>query len=817
LFAYAGFLLLLGIFLTSTLGYGRFAGKFLGADKRLGYGYEAALGLVTLVFLGGIVNAVGEAYGLVVDMVFGFGTFLLIVQIRQNLRPPVVRTGALAALRKAKADPVIWLAAALFVLAGIWLVPTFILNPHDDLTQYLLRPINMMQTGTLGGNWFDNTGLDSLGSQSWMQAFFINHLPLTYVDAFDNMICLPLSCLVLGGIGMMVGVSRARTVMAVVAMICINPVQVNTSAKYSIVLMLVSATAAAILFAQRYFVEQARRSAWLPPLCATALFIVTAVALKSTAAVFAAVLFGTLAAAILFLMSDRNDRAGALIVLSLSAMLAAFLYAIPFTEEYVALATAPHVVEHIAKNRPSPSVFDFFRQLFQVTGYQFNQRPINTTLGFLFIAVLAIVAVGRLHKRAVRSHSFPSAFAMAIFGVAAVLSYGLGIVTTPWGFIRYATPILTAVLPVSFLLGFPEQADRVGRRFWMPSNNATVYLAGILVILMNASSIAERTRLAWRDHTASILAAPALAKAVRQSLSADRKSAVRSLQEKVPPGAKILSAILDPTYLDFRRNPGYSMYLAGLGNPWIGDLWEMSPSQLSAHLKTLGIEYLLWQRKGAYLLSKPQVEAIADKYNYNSFIARSARNFATFFKAVDSFELGPLVYSDASYLVFKLDPTFIPTRVLTSYDLGVRVDFTTEGTNPYLGAGWSAPEPAGTWTVGKTAKLSLKLDSPPSSDLVLMVKFTPYFVNGRAPPVVKVEVGGSEIEQWRMSAANPVVRCAIIPASLAPLGRIDVALHIEGPPPPAELGLSDDTRRLGAFFEWIVLDDVSKQASKCRG
>ena len=529
-------------------------------------------------------------------------------------------------------------------------------------------------------------------------------------------------------------------------------------------------------------------------------------------------------------MAKWNDKIGALLVLSLSSMLIAFVYAIPFMEEYIAIATAPRVAEHIGKNSSSPvfdflwpsscrcSVFDFFFELFfelfQVTGYQFNQRPINTTLGFLFIAVLAIIAIGRLRKGEVRSRGFASAFAMAIFGVAAVLSYGLSIATTRWGFIRYATPILTAVLPASFLLGFPEQADRVGRKFWMLSNNAIVYSACIVVILMNASSIAERTRLAWRNHTASILAAPAIAEAVHQSLSADRKSAVHSLQESVPPGARILSAILDPTYLDFRRNPGYSMYVAGLGNAWIGELWDMSPRQLSAHLKTLGIEYLLWQRQGAYLLSKQQVESYVD--SDTSFFATSARNFSTFFNAVDSLELGPIVYADAAYVVFRLDPTFSPTRFGTSYDLGARVDFTIRGYNPYLGTGWSTPEPAGTWTDGKTAILSLQLNSPRTSDLALIAKFTPYFVNGHAPPLVKVEVGGSEVEQWRMSAANPVVRCAIIPASLAPRGRISVALHIEGPPPPAELGLSADTRRLGVFVEWIVLDDVSKQASECR-
>jgi hypothetical protein len=256
------------------------------------------------------------------------------------------------------------------------------------------------------------------------------------------------------------------------------------------------------------------------------------------------------------------------------------------------------------------------------------------------------------------------------------------------------------------------------------------------------------------------------------------------------------------------------MYFAGLGNAWIGDLWDMSPKQLSAHLKTLGIEYLLWQRQGAYLLSKQQVESYAD--SDNSFIATSARNFLTFFKAVDSRELGPIVYADAAYLVFRLDPTFSPTRFLTSYDIGTRVDFTIRGYNPYLGTGWSTPEPAGTWTDGKTAILSLQLDSPRTSDLVLIAKFTPHFVNGHAPLLVKVEVGGSEVEQWRMSAANPVVRCAIIPTSLAPRGRINVALHIEGPPPPAEVESSGDTRRLGIFVESIVLDDISKQASECR-
>jgi hypothetical protein len=690
LFAYLGFLLLSAIFLTSALGYGRLACQILGSDDRIGFPYEITLGISTLALLGAIVSAIGQARGWAVDIVFGFGTMLLIVQIGRDLRVSDSRVGALTAPLKGAADPVVWLAGVLFVLSSVSIVPTTTLNPGDDFRQYLLRPIHMMQTGTLGANWFDNTGLDGLGSTAWMQAFFLNHLPLTYGDAFDDVICLPLCCLMIGSVGTLVGASRARIIMAAIAMVCINPVQVNTSAKYSLTLMLLGGVVTILLFAQRYFVERARRSVWIPPLCAVALFSITAVSFKATAAPFVAVLFGALAAAILFMRVRQTDLLAATLAVALSSITTAVVYAASFVHEYIAILTTPRFPEPIVTGLFRLSIYESLHQwglkvlgsVFQVTGYQYNQWPINTTLGFFIVLILAIVAANRISSGDIRSGGFSSAFAMMVIGPAAVGSYALLMVVTPWGFIRYSAPMLTAVLPIAFLIGFPQNVDQVGIKLGTsPIKISLVFPVCGLVILLNIPSVAERIQLARNYHTASIFGGSSIADVVRKSLSEDRKTVIHSLQGKLPSDRKILAAILEPFFLDFGRNPGYSMSLSGLGNPWIGALGNMSPQQLSAYLSSLGIEYLIWQRQGPHVISKEWLQTFSKEHTDIGFLATQAQNFLAFCKAVDALELGPMVYSDATYIIFKLDPAFNPTLTSTSYDLGTKLDFTTRGHN----------------------------------------------------------------------------------------------------------------------------------------
>ena len=229
----------------------------------------------------------------------------------------------------------------------------------------------------------------------------------------------------------------------------------------------------------------------------------------------------------------------------------------------------------------------------------------------------------------------------------------------------------------------------------------------------------------------------------------------------------------------------------------------MTPADVRDYFMKLGVEYVIWQRSGEWVISAQQMEEQRAR-SPNVMFWRTAVNFLAVYHALD-LGMGPILYRNGDFEVVKLDRSYRPKHSILSYKVDQDVDFTVGGFNPYLVSGWASPEEPGTWAIAKAAQLRFEFDQPPSSDLTLRADLTPYVVAQHPETSVTVEVNGEEVGVWRMTSMTPMVKCVVIPSRIVRNGVADVALHIDAPAPPAAYGLSSDDRHLGVLIKSMIL------------
>ena len=240
-------------FMVAIIGYGTLMQRvFHGEARDIDIAYSATLGVAALIVIGGLLNAIGVAYGPAIDGVLLVGLALASWAGAQVACSAEGREWFAGACRHPLREPGTWVVGLCFAFTAYYLAPTAGYNPHDDLTQYLTRPYLMMRFGSVGANWFDSTGADSLGAQSWLLAFLLRYLPIEYANALDAAVLLSLSCALLLALGMRLGTPSWLTTAAIVLFLMLNPSQVNVSAIYSLTLMVAGLSMALLRTVETY-------------------------------------------------------------------------------------------------------------------------------------------------------------------------------------------------------------------------------------------------------------------------------------------------------------------------------------------------------------------------------------------------------------------------------------------------------------------------------------------------------------------------------------------------------------------------------------
>src|ERR1051325_2461627 len=170
------------LFLLSAYGWGRGCRLFCDGRILRFHSLSVVLGLALLNSLGGLLNLFKLATAPVLSALTLAGLVLAAGNLFKT-RP----WQAIYSIRRTEAGgsqgprPELAISAfpiLLALIAGtgacLTLMPTTLFNAGDDFHTYAPRVVRTVQSGSVGGNPFDASGLDSLGSQSFFHGIFLS-------------------------------------------------------------------------------------------------------------------------------------------------------------------------------------------------------------------------------------------------------------------------------------------------------------------------------------------------------------------------------------------------------------------------------------------------------------------------------------------------------------------------------------------------------------------------------------------------------------------------------------------------------------------
>ncbi len=542
----------LGIF-TALYGFGLMARQVANDTQRHGV-INLTIGLGLVIFCGGIFNLLHIAYGWAFDILFLVGIGLFFIRRKD------VRLNWHGNQRE-------WFYRGIiaFFILGIMIftiatqLPPKAYNFHDDLEKYFAHPVRMLQTGTLLGSPLSAIGSETIGGQAVLHGIILNHFPIHYLNGVDAVgglfLCLMLSFCVAGRDHKSLPIALISLLMVLV----INPQYVNVSACYTAIALMMTA----FLLSCR---NRPQNSEALPPPLSLGLIYAGLVALKSSYALFPALHFS-------FYVIARKlygDRWVHLLRWGLATIVYSFLFLLPWV-----LLHLPHYVRSASQSHhDAVSIGAKFPDLFSWKPLYYGGSYAHYT--FVIMTMLLFVGVFIFQqKKANQPSQIGHQAGVVSIGATAVVSYFLILSAGPMlnGYpvsLRYAVPYIIAATPIVFaMVCHSALKDHSGGH---KLAYKILLSAGVLILINFAMPFGDRMRQAY--NYGSILAFSEFAASSNylaynnDVLHGDAQARINAIQDRIPPGNRIVAWITTPFYLDYERNIIYDAEPAGIASPW---------------------------------------------------------------------------------------------------------------------------------------------------------------------------------------------------------------------------------------------------------
>ena len=137
------------------------------------------------------------------------------------------------------------------------------------------------------------------------------------------------------------------------------------------------------------------------------------------------------------------------------------------------------------------------------------------------------------------------------------------------------------------------------------------------------------------------------------------------------------------------------------------------------------------------------------------------------------------------------------------YKYGSEIRFGKGGNaHHYQVYGWSGPEEGFTWTEGLNASLLIPVETP-DTDLVLKAKVSPFISNNLTNQRVIISVSDGKLGEWNVTTNGGYE--IKIPKKYITGSSLLLRFELPDACSPAQLGVSEDRRRLGIAFQSIVI------------
>jgi hypothetical protein len=146
------------------------------------------------------------------------------------------------------------------------------------------------------------------------------------------------------------------------------------------------------------------------------------------------------------------------------------------------------------------------------------------------------------------------------------------------------------------------------------------------------------------------------------------------------------------------------------------------------------------------------------------------------------------------------------------YRYGDVIDFTKGGnSDKYNWGGISNQESWGSWTNKEHAYVRFHVDRKPKYDLILCINAIPYVNNRHSNQSIVIKINDVYIKRYDFNYKDPGNRILVmnIPSRIILSDNFDVELQIDihNPISPKEVGLSEDSRKLGLGIASIVFQE----------
>ncbi len=595
------------LLLIACSGWGHVLTRWTTWSEKNNFAFTSIAGIACLTLLGGVLNLARVAVPLALDLLLLAGLLLFAAGGAARIRNwrAARHSASPAGPPQAPASVAAYLPLAILVLASgffaLTLLPADAFNISDDFYTYVLRPVRMLQTGTLAGNPYEMLGLDSLGANAFLQGFVLLGFPIQYLPGFDAVFSFALAGLLLLALGRKFGLHWMYPALAVLAFIVINPQTVNISALY-----ISSALILGILFASCVVLDQlvsGQRTNQLVAAMALGLLIAALIALKITYVAYAMAYLALLCAGLLWRMPDRKQvlRLGGLTLLSLLMALLPWL-ALYAGNYLAAFQLLLHPVASLAESGssiPKGNVTGLFSSADLFYGGSF------LSYGLIVVFLLAVachalfILIGGKAVSA-RNRYLPIAAAACMAGVISYLFNGL--LFNPDLAVRYSCPVLIASFPFAVLAASSAvpASLRGSGRFGLAGLKVMLVLGvPVLVVALFWDSFMTRVQRAYTQHEAIAFDLnDAYLTYNRYVISPEARQAMRAIQYRTEPGEKIFAWVSMPMHLDFSRNEIYTLREPALLNPWLAVPYTGDARDMVHYLKRQGVRYILWEYNG---------------------------------------------------------------------------------------------------------------------------------------------------------------------------------------------------------------------------
>jgi hypothetical protein len=649
---------LVSLFLLSAYGWGRLCRTL--SDRRVCryYSLTVVLGIAALNAIGGLLNLLKWATSPVLLLLLLTGAALAAVDLLKR-RPwrACFRRGA------AERQGVVSLAKPLLpfglvfvggTTACLTLLPTTVFDIADDFHTYVPRAVRMAQTGSVGGNAFDMSGVDSFGSQSFFHGFFLFGWDIRLLNAFDAVICFALCLQLVAEVCVRWRLPWFVNALAVGSVMSINPQYVNISPLYSSALFIGSLVICGAFLERTWGAGRVNRG--FRPEITLALIVATLVALKLTVAIFASIYLVILYALGLARTKDRrNVLTSGLIagLITIGIVLPWVLTHVPTLEQARRLGLEFSEKATLAEKYPSMAAHDI-AGLFTADRLFYGDYPLSYHILAVICFVIGMMSLfGWLRRPGCPQASGLGSLIAIGFAVPTVYLLNAHLFAADTA-IRYSCPMFigcAAIACVSYLRFARVPRFRDHRRVVFQMS----VLMGIVILIFGSTfwsrvvrAIEQRTILAYPVSRGDL-------ELSSHAVSRNQALYFQSIQNRMEPGTTALVWIVAPFQLDFRRNRLFVVSLSGLISPGLHFPAGADFMSLKDYLRQWGIHYVLLETRGAdgdeialhlqWMLRRKYAEKRM-KGDYGIYFRDNLLALAN---------RSRIVYTDKSFLLMELD------------------------------------------------------------------------------------------------------------------------------------------------------------------